>query len=135
MEFDEESDDYKADSLSCGHQFSAFCWKMYLKDKINSVGPNCVFTKCAQLRCNMVIPHSFFLKYIGKDELDDDGVNYYRKYMNWHYKQFTDLNKSMKWCPRKNCEYIVQVSDVCMLNTVKCKCGQEFCLNCGLEDH
>ena len=96
----------KADSLSCGHQFSAVCWEMYLKDKVKSNGTAAVFTTCAQLRCNLVVPHSFFIKYL-KDEESDDGINYRRKYMNWHCKQFADLNKSMKWCPRKNCDYIV----------------------------
>lgn len=133
-EFEKDDPDYDADALACGHQFSKISWRMYLKDKIKSNGPSCVFTKCAQLRCNLVVPHSFFLKYL-EDKEDEDGINYFRKYKNWHCKQFTDLNKSMKWCPQKSCEYVVQLSNFCMLNVIKCLCGESFCVKCGVEDH
>ena len=46
----------------------------------------------------MVVPHSFFLKYV-PDEVSEDGVNYREKYINWHCKQFTDHNKNIRWCP------------------------------------
>ena len=46
-EFEPDDEEMKADSLSCGHQFSAICWRMYLQDKIKSDGPACVYTKCA----------------------------------------------------------------------------------------
>ena len=134
MEFEKGDPDYDSDELCCGHQFSKLSWKMYLKDKISSNGPQCVFTKCAQLRCNVVVPHSFFLKYI-EDKLDDNGINYYKKYINWHCKQFSDLNKNLKWCPNQSCDYAVQLSNYCMVNVITCKCGNSYCLKCQKEDH
>ena len=81
-----------------------------MKDKIKSEGAGCVFAKCMQHGCNVVVPHSFYLKYI-KDE-DEGGYNYYQKYMSWHGKQFTDINKNIKWCPDPQCKNIVEVKDV-----------------------
>ena len=46
-DFDQKDEQMKADSLSCGHQFSAICWEMYLKDKVKSNGSASVFTQCA----------------------------------------------------------------------------------------
>jgi hypothetical protein len=46
MEFDDDDEEMKADQLSCGHQFSAMCWREYLKEKVGSAGPACVFTTC-----------------------------------------------------------------------------------------
>ena len=46
MEFDDEDEEMKADELICGHQFSAMCWREYLKEKVGSNGPTCVFTTC-----------------------------------------------------------------------------------------
>ena len=70
MEFDENDEEFKAEQLVCGHQFSACAWTAFLKDKIKSEGAACVFAKCMQLRCNVVVPHSLYLKYV-KDEEED----------------------------------------------------------------
>ena len=93
MEFDPDDDDMRPDQLACGHQFSAVCWVNYLKGTVVDDGAMCVFTKCPQLRCNVVVPHSFFVKYLINEK---DLTN---KYFTWHCKQFTDLNKQIKWCP------------------------------------
>ena len=133
-EFEPDDPDYSSDELFCGHQFSKLAWRMYLKDKIKEKGPLCVFTKCAQVRCNVVVPHSFFLKYL-EDKVDDDGMNYFKKYKQWHCKQFADMNSRLKWCPNIGCDHVAQVSDFCMVNEVKCNCGDSFCLLCEKEDH
>lgn len=82
----------------------------------------------------MVIPHSFFLKYLPEGSFDD-GINYREKYMIWHCKQFTDHNRNIKWCPAKNCNNIIEKSDYAMRDMVECACGQSFCFKCGLEYH
>jgi len=51
---------------------------------------------------------------------------------------FVDRNKSMRWCPAPNCEFIVS-APVGTLN-VKCvgrttACGCHFCFKCGEEAH
>lgn len=110
------------------------CWKIYLVDKVKSMGPSCVFTKCPQPRCNVVVPHSFFLKYL-EDEEHEDGTNYRQKYLNWHCKQMTDHNKNIKWCPQKGCEFMAEKTVFAIKNTVDCRCGNSFCFSCEFEDH
>ena len=46
MDFEEGDGDYSIDEMCCGHQFSKFSWLQYLKNKIKSNGPTCVFTQC-----------------------------------------------------------------------------------------
>ena len=133
-EFDDSDKDWKAESLVCKHQYHSACWAQYLRSKVTEMGARCVFTKCPQLRCNVVVPHSMFLKYI-PDEVFEDGVNYREKYNLWHCKQFTDHSKNIKWCPQKNCNYIVEKNDFSMKDTVSCNCGVSFCFKCGNEDH
>ena len=107
----EDEDGWRPDSLECGHQYNGLCWTEFLKNQVKSEGPSCVMTKCPQSKCNMVVPHSFFLKYL-KDvvEVNEKGeeVNYLNVYMKWHCKQMVDANKNMKWCPLNNCEYIIE---------------------------
>ena len=53
--------------------------KMMLKNKVKD-GTDCIFTKCPQVRCNVIVPHSFFLKYLKNGPDEDDGQNYLEKY-------------------------------------------------------
>ena len=55
--------------------------------------------------------------------------------MYWHCKQFTEFNKSIKWCPETGCENVVYKSDYATVNEVKCLCGNEFCFLCSKEQH
>ena len=62
--------------------------------------------------------------------------NYYQKYMSWHGKQFTDINKNIKWCPDPKCESIIEMKDAYTSDTVvTCRCGNTFCFKCENEDH
>ena len=38
MEFDPNDEDMRADSLVCGHEFSAICWKGHLKRMVKDEG-------------------------------------------------------------------------------------------------
>ena len=95
-------------------------------------------TKCPQSKCNMVVPHSFFLKYlkgaVEKNELGQE-VNYLNVYLKWHCKQMVDANKNMKWCPSKDCEFIVERPLYSSQSVVECKCSHRFCFYCKNEDH
>lgn len=66
-------------SLVCGHQYCSYCWSHYLKSKVADEGAMCVFSKCPQLRCNVVIPHSVYQKFL-KSFNDSDQMNYLDKY-------------------------------------------------------
>jgi hypothetical protein len=79
-EFDQN--EIKAESLVCGHQYCKNCWSFYLIDKVKTDGPESVFTKCIQLGCNIVVPHSFFMQHLNDNEEPDE--KYLQKYLNWH---------------------------------------------------
>ena len=134
-EFDNSDPEYMADQLSCGHQFMVCSWKGYLKNKVKEEGQRSVFAKCPQPRCNVVVPHSYFLKYLRDEEEKEDGINYQKKYLSWHCKQFTDQNKDLRWCPAKGCDLIVERSQFQYTKSVYCTCGHGFCFKCMLEDH
>lgn len=50
--------------------------------------------------CNVVIPHSKFIKYLKNDDL--------KTYMKWFCKAYTDDNKNVRWCPYQGCDYCVE---------------------------
>lgn len=83
--FDPNDENEAPFSLSCGHQYCKNCWSHYLKSKVADEGAMCVFSKCPQLRCNMVIPHSVYLMFL-KRFINDNGINYLEKYNQWHCK-------------------------------------------------
>lgn len=72
--FNPKDKDLKAVQLICGHQFSAMSWREYLKEKVKEQGAACVFTKCIQQKCNVVVPHSFFLDNLpqGLEDVTDE---------------------------------------------------------------
>ena len=107
---------------------------MMLKNKVKD-GTECIFAKCPQVRCNVAVPHSYFLKYLKNEPDPEDGINYLEKYLNWHCKQMTDHNKNMKWCPAKGCNYILEKPDFVDGSVATCKCGNSFCFFCENEDH
>ena len=134
-EFEDDDEEMKVDQLVCGHQYNAMCWKYYLKEKVSSEGPGCVFTKCPQLRCNVVVPHSYFLKYLHNGPDPDDGINYWDKYMDWHIAQFTDSSPNYKWCPKAGCGRIIEKFEYTLQKSLTCVCGETYCYKCGEESH
>ena len=76
--------------------------------------------------CNIVVPHSQFLKYLKGDDL--------KTYMKWFCKAYTDDNKNVRWCPYSGCDNCVEYQDY-GLTDVQCKCGNNFCFKCGGESH
>jgi len=77
--------------------------------------------------CWIVIPDSINQRYIS-----DEMRQLYDKKLVVSY---TAKSLSIKWCPNKNCEYGVEKASAMGRNGVLCKCGTEFCVNCGLENH
>lgn len=55
--------------------------------------------------------------------------------MTWHCRQFTDNNRSIRWCPNKKCSNLVEVSEFCTLDSVQCNCGRSLCIRCAEEGH
>jgi len=42
---------------------------------------------------------------------------------------------SIRWCPNNNCEYGIEKGSVKNTTGVTCRCGREFCIDCGLDNH
>ena len=93
-EFNKYDKKMRADSLSCGHQYNGECWTHYLDDKVKSEGKMCVFAKCPQLHCNVVVPHSFFLKHVSKNQMSN--------YLKAHQDQMIHLSKTILPCIHEN---------------------------------
>ena len=45
----------------CGHSLCKECYKYHLEAKL-SMGPEVVFAKCPDVKCNMIVPPKFFEK-------------------------------------------------------------------------
>ena len=76
-----------------------------------------------QPRCNVVIPHSFYMEHIPNEEVEiiteeedevkneagivifpkvnykKENVNLFNKYLLWHCKNYTDNSKNIRMCP------------------------------------
>ena len=122
-------------SMLCGHVYSRCAWVGHLTERVKSDAKGCVKTTCPQLWCNMLVPHSIFLKIM--PDVEEDGVNYRKKYIHWHSMQFVDESKNMKYCTnaKENCELIIEKGELSMINGVQCTCGKNFCFKCEQELH
>eukprot|EP00349_Pseudokeronopsis_sp_Brazil_P006337 CAMPEP_0202969920 /NCGR_PEP_ID=MMETSP1396-20130829/15821_1 /ASSEMBLY_ACC=CAM_ASM_000872 /TAXON_ID= /ORGANISM="Pseudokeronopsis sp., Strain Brazil" /LENGTH=406 /DNA_ID=CAMNT_0049697995 /DNA_START=211 /DNA_END=1431 /DNA_ORIENTATION=+ len=124
-EFSNAKVEQKALSLSCGHQFCLSDWKEYLRERVNK-GFEAVFTTCMQHHCNVMVPHSLFLRLLQPDDQ--------KTYMKWSCKSYTDDNRNVRWCPFTGCDYCVEYQDMGVTD-VLCQCGNWFCFKCGNESH
>jgi len=115
----------EGDNLSCGHSFCVKCWKGYCEALLEP-GNDPTQGRCPHTGCSLRIPMSFFRKCIPKA--------LFSKYKKVFYKSFTDGNKTLRWCPFPNCDYLVENVSLVPIE-VNCKCGNSFCFSCGLPNH
>ena len=79
-----------------------------------------MFTSCMQKNCNVVVPTSFFMKYL--DGNMSEYEIYYAKYQKWNVMQFVDSKDNMKICQPYVCgKVIVRRTD--RFNNYQCECG------------
>lgn len=55
-------------SLDCKHEFCKGCWRDYLKEIVLNDTKKSLKAPCQQSGCNLVVPHSLFLKIFGEKE-------------------------------------------------------------------
>jgi len=114
------------ESLKCRHFFCSDCWQEFLAVKTEDILV-CLSSTCPQKGCSLVIPESFFLKYLVQKDLKD-------KFNKAILKNFTGYNPGIKFCPGLSCNICIK----CESNIPKditCICSTVFCFKCGKESH
>ena len=59
---------------------------------------------------------------------------FFKKYIKFLIKNYTDSNSDIKSCPNPKCDIVVRVPGHGM-KEVKCICGTVFCFKCLKESH
>ncbi len=114
-------------SLSCGHHFCSFCWTDYLKVKSEDFLIT-LSTTCLQEMCPLIVPESFFFKYLGNDQAVVEKV---KKAI---FKNFLADNKYIKVCPSPKCNLLIDCLQDDTVDVV-CDCGKVFCFVCEKSYH
>ncbi len=112
-------------SLLCKHNFCKDCWTDHLNSKTEDI-LIMVSTTCPQQGCPLIVPETFFRKYLSMDsqEILNKAI----------LKNFTDNNSDLKWCPTPNCGVCIQ----CVNHNskeIECDCKAVFCFTCGKDAH
>ena len=115
-------------ALACGHKFCNECYSKYLCHKITDEGHECVFARCPEAKCPLVITDPLVRSLV----VAGDQLAQYEKAQRLE-RSYVDDNPGLKWCVRPDCEHAVQAARGQL--GVKCKCGQRFCFSCGQDDH
>ena len=110
-------------SMPCGHPFCTNCYTDFINNKVSD-GPNCVYAKCPEFRCNELI---------SEKEVNDLNKSLLEKFEEFQLRAFVDLNKLSRWCPAPDCTKIGVTKTG--YGDVNCSCGTEFCVRCGVEPH
>jgi len=113
------------EALKCNHYLCKDCWTEYIEYNVTRP-ENFFFWKCPQQDCNMIVPNTFNLRYIPKEQEN----LFYRKMA----VAYADNSKSLRWCPAPDCDYGAEVESV-GVKCIECPCGWMYCFRCGLEDH
>ena len=114
-------------ALSCNHYFCGECWNYYLDDALKEVN-TAMYTLCPQKGCNILVPESYFLKYIADNPKDSES------FTKATIKNFIEANKVIKYCPTPNCAAFVHCESKSN-KEINCICGTNFCFKCLREGH
>lgn len=112
-------------SLNCNHLFCRDCWTEYLTSNLEDI-LTCISTTCPQAGCNLIVPEDVFRKLIPKEKL--------KEFEKSIFKNFTDNNVDMKWCPTPDCGICIR-SISHFGKEITCECKNVFCFKCGKEGH
>ncbi|CAL2034212.1 unnamed protein product [Caenorhabditis brenneri] len=105
--------------LACRHMACSFCWKMYLKSKIERGIPSIECFACSLLICNDKLG-----TLLGTTEL----LTSYQKLV---VNSYVENTSNLTWC-RKKCGNALKRKGS---NTVTCTCGSRFCFQCKQDPH
>jgi len=83
----------------CGHMLCNECFEQYLLSKLSD-GPEVVFTICPDEKCNNIVPEKIFKQLLPEDK--------YKRYMEFLFKSYVEINKHAKWCPGNDCKRVCE---------------------------
>ncbi|XP_029431673.1 E3 ubiquitin-protein ligase ARIH1 isoform X3 [Rhinatrema bivittatum] len=112
--------------LECGHKFCMQCWSGYLTTKIIEEGMGQTIS-CPAHGCDILVDDNTVMRLINDSKVK-------LKYQHLITNSFVECNRLLKWCPAPDCHHVVKVQypDA---KPVRCKCGRQFCFNCGENWH
>jgi len=112
-------------ALNCSHFFCGDCWANYLENKLDDI-LTCISSSCPQQGCNLIVPENIYRKYLSEDKL--------LEFEKCIFKNFTDNNDDIKWCPAANCDICIR-SISHFMKEITCDCKTVFCFKCCKEGH
>ncbi|XP_064421831.1 E3 ubiquitin-protein ligase arih1 isoform X2 [Latimeria chalumnae] len=112
--------------LECGHKFCMQCWSEYLTTKIIEEGMGQTIS-CPAHGCDILVDDNTVMRLITDSKVK-------LKYQHLITNSFVECNRLLKWCPAPDCHHVIKVQypDA---KPVRCKCGRQFCFNCGENWH
>ena len=115
------------------------CWCEYLTSQLN-LGAVSINTTCPGMKCKLDHNHKFgcacnekvsqqlFTRYVTSHEL-------LSRYHHWLIDSFVEGQRSIKWCPKPNCNKAIYSTQTGGTRTVTCQCGYSWCFTCGENSH
>lgn len=82
----------------CGHKLCEYCFTAMLEHKM-STGPESLLTKCPEQKCTNTVPQNIFKELVSPE--------LFEKYEKYSIQSFVDLSANAKWCPGKECEWVI----------------------------
>eukprot|EP00494_Astrolonche_serrata_P027332 UN27595 len=111
--------------------FCSDCWGQWLKSEIERQGPKSVGTKCPYFKCGLVVPATFYDKFLSPNRKYWKYLKMYKKYVQTMFIQGCNF---IKPCPGVNCDYAVAY-ELGGAHPIQCKCGHLWCFGCNFESH
>ena len=123
--YDEYPNESVTEMNDCGHKLCSDCFKDYIKSRL-LLGTDVVLTTCPDQECKNIVPDHVIRKFLTKAELE--------KYSYFVQKSFVDITQTARWCPGKDCKYIIDYRLAEAID-IRCDCGHYFCHGCSKTGH
>ncbi|KAK3753519.1 hypothetical protein QZH41_018008 [Actinostola sp. cb2023] len=119
-------------SLACGHGFCDTCWNAYLANQIqNGVSTSklksFVFDmEC--MNCDLIVGEEIVIKILTNPSVKE-------KYKGFLFNDEVKSHPGLRWCPGRNCGYIVKADEPSPKRVICNVCNSMFCFSCGENYH